>query len=71
MSLSPIRGFPSTSEERVLFCLVVLDKGKKTVILTPLKACSVPKLTFLLFSKGFACSVLGSSLGQNKVIVFF
>lgn len=47
MSLSPITVFPSTGEERILFCLVI-DKVRKAVTLTPLKASCVPKLTFLL-----------------------
>ena len=50
---------------------MIRQRRVKGVILTPLKACYVPKLSIFLLSKGFACSVFCSKFGQNKVIIFF
>ena len=67
MALSLIRVYSST-REGVWFCLT-RQRREKGIILTPLRAGYVPKLSTFLLSRAFACSALCSKLWQNKVII--
>ena len=55
------------------FCFVLFDKAKKgrRVILTSLGVGCVSRVSTFFHSRAFACSILCSKLGQNKVIIFF
>lgn len=54
----------------VLFCLI-RQKVERGVPLTPLKACCVPKLTTILFSRSFAGNTFLSTWKKIRVLFSF